>query len=295
MVPPLPAGHPRDQDERSGGRRRGVHPLPPGRGLHAARREPGLGGPLMTQLPASHWGLDVPGMSAADHAELDSLLELLAADTWPPDIDEARRFYDAWGTPVAPDITVDEREVGGVPAFLLTPPAADSTPDRALAARRWLCVRLAAEPRQHGGRMRPGGRVRIPAPAVPAGAGAPVPGGAGGRAQRLRGPARRGMAAGGRRPGRRFGRRRPGLRDAARRPRPRPADAAGGGRHLPLGGPGRHRGDARQQGGGRPVDAEVGGGPGGRVLPRRPAARPAVRLGALRRSRRVPAGPDPGR
>jgi epsilon-lactone hydrolase len=78
-------------------------------------------------MPSPHRGPDVPGMSAADHAELDSLLALLAADTWPTDIDEARRFYDAWGTPVAPDITVDEREVGGVPAFLLTPPAADST------------------------------------------------------------------------------------------------------------------------------------------------------------------------
>ncbi|HEU5270244.1 MAG TPA: hypothetical protein VFU36_10000, partial [Jatrophihabitans sp.] len=69
----------------------------------------------------------VPGMSAADHTELDQLLELLEADTWPEDIDEARRFYDAWGTPVAPDVTVGERETGGVPAFLLTPPAADTS------------------------------------------------------------------------------------------------------------------------------------------------------------------------
>jgi len=67
----------------------------------------------------------VPGMSAADQAELDRLLDLLAADSWPEDIDEARRFYDGWGTPVAPDVTVAEREVGGVPGYLLTPPDAD--------------------------------------------------------------------------------------------------------------------------------------------------------------------------
>jgi len=67
----------------------------------------------------------VPGMTAADDAELARLLAALAADTWPDDFIEARSFYDAWGTPVAPDIAVSEREVGGVPAYLHTPPDAD--------------------------------------------------------------------------------------------------------------------------------------------------------------------------
>jgi len=70
---------------------------------------------------------DVPVMSAADEAELASLLQALEADSWPEDIVEARRFYDAWGTPVAPDVKVGQREVGGVPAFLLTPPDADES------------------------------------------------------------------------------------------------------------------------------------------------------------------------
>jgi len=67
---------------------------------------------------------DGPGMTAADHDELRSLLEALKADTWPDDLIEGRSFYDAWGTPVAPDIAVSEREVGGVPAYLHTPPDA---------------------------------------------------------------------------------------------------------------------------------------------------------------------------
>ncbi|MGD0064092.1 MAG: alpha/beta hydrolase [Streptosporangiaceae bacterium] len=71
-------------------------------------------------------GPDVPGMTAADEAELARLLAALEADTWPDDFVEARSFYDAWGTPVAPDIAVREREVGGVPAYLHTPPDADS-------------------------------------------------------------------------------------------------------------------------------------------------------------------------
>ncbi|OEJ29279.1 hypothetical protein AR457_07470 [Streptomyces agglomeratus] len=64
-------------------------------------------------------------MNDADHAELAKLLDLLGADEWPADLLEGREFYDTWGTPVAPDIEVTEREVGGVPAYLLTPPQAD--------------------------------------------------------------------------------------------------------------------------------------------------------------------------
>lgn len=69
----------------------------------------------------------VPGMDAADEAELADLLGLLRADEWPEDLFEGRRFYDQWGTPVAVDIEVSERQVGGVPAYLLTPPGADRT------------------------------------------------------------------------------------------------------------------------------------------------------------------------
>lgn len=68
---------------------------------------------------------DVPGMTAGDHAQLAELLELLRADEWPEDLFEGRLFYDEWGTPVAADIAVSERVVGGVPAHLLTPPEAD--------------------------------------------------------------------------------------------------------------------------------------------------------------------------
>jgi acetyl esterase/lipase len=74
---------------------------------------------------SSLWSPNVPGMTAADDAELARLLAALAADTWPDDFIEARSFYDAWGTPVAADIAVSEREVGGVPAYLHTPPDAD--------------------------------------------------------------------------------------------------------------------------------------------------------------------------
>ncbi|MEU0270579.1 alpha/beta hydrolase [Streptomyces sp. NPDC006307] len=68
---------------------------------------------------------DVPGMSAADERELADLLDLLRADEWPEDLFEGRDFYDRWGTPVAADVRVSECEVGGVPAYLLTPPGAD--------------------------------------------------------------------------------------------------------------------------------------------------------------------------
>lgn len=68
---------------------------------------------------------NVPGMTAADEQELELLLKALAADEWPEDLIEGRSYYDAWGTPVAPDIAVTEREVGGVPTFIHTPPDAD--------------------------------------------------------------------------------------------------------------------------------------------------------------------------
>lgn len=64
-------------------------------------------------------------MSAADQAEMTALLAALEADTWPEDIDEARAFYDEWGTPVADDVEVREQQVGGVTAFLHVPPASD--------------------------------------------------------------------------------------------------------------------------------------------------------------------------
>jgi monoterpene epsilon-lactone hydrolase len=80
-----------------------------------------MSSPRMSSL----WSPNVPGMTAADDAELARLLAALAADTWPDDFIEARSFYDAWGTPVAADIAVSEREVGGVPAYLHTPPDAD--------------------------------------------------------------------------------------------------------------------------------------------------------------------------
>ncbi|WP_406294411.1 alpha/beta hydrolase [Embleya sp. NBC_00888] len=61
---------------------------------------------------------DVPVMTEHEMAELDDLLAALTADEWPEAIDEARPFYDAWGTPIADDIKVEHRD-GGV---LLTPP-----------------------------------------------------------------------------------------------------------------------------------------------------------------------------
>jgi monoterpene epsilon-lactone hydrolase len=67
----------------------------------------------------------VPEMSAADHTELETLLVALEADVWPEDFAAAREFYDAWGTPVAADITVTEHHPGGVPSYLATPPGAD--------------------------------------------------------------------------------------------------------------------------------------------------------------------------
>ncbi|MDQ0993873.1 alpha/beta hydrolase [Streptomyces sp. V3I7] len=68
---------------------------------------------------------DVPGMTAEDERELADLLDLLQADAWPEDLFEGREFYDHWGTPVAADVEVTERAVGGVPGYLLTPPVAD--------------------------------------------------------------------------------------------------------------------------------------------------------------------------
>lgn len=70
---------------------------------------------------------DMPGMNDADEAELAHLLDLLEADEWPEDLFEGRDFYDTWGTPVAADIEVSERELGGLPTFVLTPPDADRT------------------------------------------------------------------------------------------------------------------------------------------------------------------------
>jgi epsilon-lactone hydrolase len=70
---------------------------------------------------------DVPGMTADDDEELARLLKALEADAWPEDLIEGRTFYDAWGTPVAPDIAVSERVLGGVPGYLHTPPDADAT------------------------------------------------------------------------------------------------------------------------------------------------------------------------
>jgi acetyl esterase/lipase len=64
-------------------------------------------------------------MTADDDEELARLLKALDAEAWPDDLIEGRTFYDAWGTPVAPDITVSEHETGGVPGYLHTPPDAD--------------------------------------------------------------------------------------------------------------------------------------------------------------------------
>lgn len=69
----------------------------------------------------------IPGMTPADDEELARLLKALEADEWPDDLIEGRSFYDAWGTPVATDIAVSEREAGGVPAYLHTPPDADAS------------------------------------------------------------------------------------------------------------------------------------------------------------------------
>jgi monoterpene epsilon-lactone hydrolase len=73
------------------------------------------------------FGFAVPSMTAADSEELARLLKAIEADAWPDDFIEARSFYDAWGTPVAPDIAVTEREHGGVPGYLHAPPGADTS------------------------------------------------------------------------------------------------------------------------------------------------------------------------
>lgn len=57
-------------------------------------------------------------MSEHDAAELEELLAVLGADDWPEDIDQARAFYDTWGTPIADDVLVEPRTGG----YLLTPP-----------------------------------------------------------------------------------------------------------------------------------------------------------------------------
>ncbi|WP_326700035.1 alpha/beta hydrolase [Streptomyces sp. NBC_01754] len=67
----------------------------------------------MTSTPTG-----VPVMSRSDRVELEELLTALSADDWPADIDEARVFYDSWGTPIADDIVVEVRDGG----YLLTPP-----------------------------------------------------------------------------------------------------------------------------------------------------------------------------
>ncbi|MFP1623728.1 alpha/beta hydrolase [Streptomyces sp. 5K101] len=68
-------------------------------------------------------GPGVPVMSESDREELDALLAALAAGDWPEQIDKAREFYDAWGTPIADDIAVEERDGG----HLLTPPNAEGS------------------------------------------------------------------------------------------------------------------------------------------------------------------------
>lgn len=73
-----------------------------------------------------HWSTAGPAMDSADEVELDRLLGALEADAWPEDLMAGRAFYDRWGAPVAPDVRVEEREAGGMPAFLLTPPDADT-------------------------------------------------------------------------------------------------------------------------------------------------------------------------
>lgn len=70
---------------------------------------------------------DVPDLDAADHAELAALLNLLGADEWPADLFEGRDFYDTWGTPVAPDLDVSERVLGGVPSYVVGSRDADRT------------------------------------------------------------------------------------------------------------------------------------------------------------------------
>jgi acetyl esterase/lipase len=67
---------------------------------------------------------DLPGTEEKDQAELEALLDLLNADEWPEDLFEGRVFYDRWGTPVASDVTVEDRTVAGVPGHLMTPPGA---------------------------------------------------------------------------------------------------------------------------------------------------------------------------
>lgn len=66
----------------------------------------------------------------AARRELEAVLAEIAATPWPEDVGEARALYDAQGPPVAADVAVEIVDAGGVPAHILTPPAADG--DRAI-------------------------------------------------------------------------------------------------------------------------------------------------------------------
>ncbi|WNG17582.1 alpha/beta hydrolase [Cystobacter fuscus] len=68
--------------------------------------------------------------AARNAAEMEALLAYLETRPWPDGVNEARAHYDALGTPIAPDIGIEQVSIEGVNAQVLTPP--DSDADRAL-------------------------------------------------------------------------------------------------------------------------------------------------------------------
>ncbi|MCH8611565.1 alpha/beta hydrolase [Arsenicicoccus dermatophilus] len=70
--------------------------------------------------------VDHQEFTADDEAQLAALLRRLAPQDWPEGLEEGRRYYDGWGSPVADDITQRCVSLGAVPAVELTPPDGDT-------------------------------------------------------------------------------------------------------------------------------------------------------------------------
>ena len=124
--------------------------------------------------------------------------------------------FQRWVPSPPADTEIARGELGGVPALLCRDAAVATRPAYPVSARRRLCDRLAGSVRASVVAHRGGGGGADRGRAVPAGAGAPVSGGARRCARVLARPARRGRRPAPRRLHRRFGGRRLALALALR-------------------------------------------------------------------------------